>query len=125
MAVGSHLDADARAEPGDGDGFLDAVTRQGIDHRALAGAPVAVVAVGLDGLVRSWNDAATRLLGWTADEVLGEVVPFLPEHNLDDAARALDLLRHGTIETVGRGRSPRMRSPPATSGARRTPCWPS
>ena len=96
MAVDSHLDADARAEPGDGDGFLDAVTRQGIDHRALAGAPVAVVAVGLDGLVRSWNDAATRLLGWTADEVLGEVVPFLPEHNLDDAARALDLLLDGS-----------------------------
>ena len=45
-------------------------------HRHL---PVAACGIDDDGLVRSWNPAAERLLGWTADEVLGREPPFLGE----------------------------------------------
>jgi EAL domain-containing protein (putative c-di-GMP-specific phosphodiesterase class I) len=33
--------------------------------------PVALVGSGSDGVITSWNRAATQVLGWTADEVIG------------------------------------------------------
>jgi PAS domain S-box-containing protein len=44
----------------------------------LRGLPGAVVSVDLEDRVLSWNAAAERLFGWTADEVLGEVLPTVP-----------------------------------------------
>lgn len=42
-------------------------------------APLAIVAIDSKGLVQTWNPAAERLFGWTADEVLGRLVPIVPE----------------------------------------------
>ncbi len=45
---------------------------------ALVGTlPLGVAAVDGDGYVSLWNDAAARILGWKADEVLGRTVPCL------------------------------------------------
>lgn len=41
-------------------------------------APQAMIAVDLDWRVTRWNAAAEHLFGWTADEVLGKPLPYLP-----------------------------------------------
>jgi len=40
---------------------------------------LAIVALDRDGRVTLWNNAATRLFGWSAQEVLGEPFPAVPE----------------------------------------------
>ena len=42
-------------------------------------APVAVVAVDLEGRVTEWSPAAERMFGWTREEVLGSLNPIVPE----------------------------------------------
>ncbi|HYC51422.1 MAG TPA: response regulator [Gemmatimonadaceae bacterium] len=42
-------------------------------------APQAIVTVDQDWKVTRWNKAADRLFGWTADEVIGRPVPFVPD----------------------------------------------
>lgn len=39
--------------------------------------PLAIVGTDAAGTVRTWNPAASALFGWTAEEVLGRVAPFL------------------------------------------------
>jgi two-component system cell cycle sensor histidine kinase/response regulator CckA len=47
--------------------------------RALFDAsPLAVCSLTRDGRVRSWNPAAERLFGWTADELIGRPLPNVP-----------------------------------------------
>jgi PAS domain S-box-containing protein len=41
-------------------------------------APQAILTTDLDWNVTRWNRAAERLFGWTADEVLGRPIPFVP-----------------------------------------------
>jgi diguanylate cyclase (GGDEF)-like protein/PAS domain S-box-containing protein len=41
----------------------------------LASSPTATIVHDLDGIVRMWNPAAEALLGWSADEVIGQPVP--------------------------------------------------
>jgi PAS domain S-box-containing protein len=50
--------------------------------RALIQAsPLAILALDATGHVRSWNAAATRIFGWSENEVLGRVSPLTPpEH---------------------------------------------
>jgi two-component system cell cycle sensor histidine kinase/response regulator CckA len=40
---------------------------------------LSIVALDLDGRVTLWNNAATRLFGWSAQEVLGRPLPTVPE----------------------------------------------
>ncbi len=48
--------------------------------RALVQAsPLAIIGLDLDGKVLSWNPAAQRLFGWSAAEVIGRLLPILPE----------------------------------------------
>ena len=41
-------------------------------------APQAIVAVDLDWLTTGWNRAAEQMFGWTAEEVLGRQLPYIP-----------------------------------------------
>lgn len=41
------------------------------DAQILAGVRDAVIVTDLDGVVTYWNEGATRLFGWTADEMIG------------------------------------------------------
>ncbi|KQY27824.1 HWE histidine kinase domain-containing protein [Rhizobium sp. Root483D2] len=43
--------------------FLEAIVQSAIDY--------AIISMDLDGLVTSWNEGATRILGWTAEEMVG------------------------------------------------------
>ena len=58
-------------------------------------APVAIYAVDLQGRVVSWNAAAERLFGWTADEIVGELPLFLPEEEIEPALASLTTLLAG------------------------------
>jgi len=66
-----------------------------LDSPAIAHAPVAIYAVDLAGRVRAWNDAAERLFGWTASEVIGELVPFVAPEGIDEALAGLVALMEG------------------------------
>ena len=41
--------------------------------------PLPIVTLDLDGVVRSWNGAATQTFGWREDEVVGNRPPFEPD----------------------------------------------
>ncbi len=64
--------------------------------------PLPIVSLDLGARVTSWNQAATRLFGWSEEEVLGRELPYVPE----EEAEAADLLWkrglrgeiHGPIE---------------------------
>jgi PAS domain S-box-containing protein len=57
--------------------------------------PVAIVTTDEDGNVGMWNPAAEKLLGWTADEVIGRPIPFFQaiEPGLEVAAASQELRR--------------------------------
>lgn len=44
--------------------FLEAIVQSAIDY--------AIISMDLDGLVTSWNEGARRILGWSADEMVGK-----------------------------------------------------
>ena len=52
---------------------------------AIESSPVAIVEVGLDGRVRTWNPAAEQIFGWTAAEIVGRQVPLIPTELLDES----------------------------------------
>jgi PAS domain S-box-containing protein len=56
----------------------------------------AVLTKNLDGLVTSWNQGATRLFGYTAEEVVGKPVTILiPVERHDEGPTILDRIRRG------------------------------
>ena len=56
--------------------------------RALVEAsPLAICTLTPDGCVRSWNRAAEKLFGWTADEVIGAFLPNVPADMLGEYER--------------------------------------
>ena len=48
----------------------------------IEAAPLAMISFNLDGVVRSWNPAAERVLGWKESEVLGRLAPHIGEAHL-------------------------------------------
>jgi PAS domain S-box-containing protein len=64
-----------------------------LQRAILAGAGVAVVSCDPHGVVRSFNPAAERLLGYPADEAVGRASPGLWHDPLEVAARATELTR--------------------------------
>src|SRR5262249_53315625 len=55
-----------------------------------------IVSKTLDGIITSWNKAAQRTLGYSADEVIGKHVSMLmPPENLEDTERILGKIRRG------------------------------
>lgn len=44
--------------------FLEAIVQSAIDY--------AIISMDLDGLVTSWNEGAHKVLGWTAEEMIGK-----------------------------------------------------
>jgi nitrogen fixation/metabolism regulation signal transduction histidine kinase len=41
--------------------------------------PLAIIMLDLESHVLLWNNAAEKMYGWTAQETLGQFIPFLPE----------------------------------------------
>lgn len=56
----------------------------------------AIIGKTLDGIVTSWNDAATRIFGYTAEEMIGESITVLiPPDRQDEEPRILEKLKKG------------------------------
>jgi PAS domain S-box-containing protein len=75
----------------------------------IRASPVAIIVTDLDGNVSLWNDAAERIFGWTADEVLGRYNPIVPEHMEEEVhnirARIVAGELFANVETVRRTKS--------------------
>jgi PAS domain S-box-containing protein len=56
----------------------------------------AVLTKNLEGIITSWNHGATRLFGYTADEVIGKpVTTLMPEERRNEEPTILDRIRRG------------------------------
>jgi PAS domain S-box-containing protein len=56
----------------------------------------AIISKDLDGTITSWNAAATRILGFTADEMIGKsVLTLIPEHLQSDEPLIISTIRSG------------------------------
>ncbi len=70
-------------------------------HQTLAAiiqaSPAAIMLLELDGTVRLWNPAAERMFGWTADEVLGQVLPAVPESHQAEFRHHLEEVAQGRV----------------------------
>ena len=56
----------------------------------------AIISKSLDGIITSWNPAAERLFGYTADEMIGEPISkLMPEERHDDMESILGRIRRG------------------------------
>jgi len=56
----------------------------------------AIISKALDGTITSWNPAAERLFGYTADEIVGKPISILmPAERYDDMESILGRIRRG------------------------------
>ncbi|MDS1271665.1 PAS domain S-box protein [Lipingzhangella sp. LS1_29] len=66
----------------------------------LASASTPIVSLDLELRVVSWNRAAEEVFGWTAEEVLGQQVPFVPEELQAEHHAMLERARAGGAHSV-------------------------
>ncbi|WP_327586633.1 PAS domain S-box protein [Nonomuraea sp. NBC_00507] len=66
-----------------------------IARAVLASSPNAVVALDRDQSVLVWNEAAERLFGWTAEEMLGRRAPIVPAELTAELNAVLERVRTG------------------------------
>ena len=56
----------------------------------------AIISKTLEGIVTSWNDAAQRMFGYTADEMVGQsILKLIPEERVDEEPKILSQLKRG------------------------------
>ena len=70
----------------------------------------AIISKDLNGIITSWNAAATRILGYTADEIVGQsILKLIPEDLQSDEPLILSRIRAGQriehFDTVRRSKS--------------------
>ena len=62
----------------------------------IEAAPVAIIGLDLDGRVHSvWNPAAEKMLGWSAQDVMGRYLPSEPADNQEEFSRFREQIRKG------------------------------
>ncbi|HEX7180282.1 MAG TPA: PAS domain S-box protein [Thermoanaerobaculia bacterium] len=70
----------------------------------IESSPLAISVLDREGLVRAWNPAAERIFGWSRKEVLGRLVPSVPEARreefLDNLRRTFEGRPLSGVETV-------------------------
>jgi len=55
-----------------------------------------ILSKGLDGIVKSWNPAAVRVFGYTAEEMIGQsILKLIPEHLHSDENNIIDNIKAG------------------------------
>jgi PAS domain S-box-containing protein len=80
---------------------IEAELRESAKHLGELAAIVAssddvILSKNLDGTITSWNDAATRVFGYSADEMIGaSILKLIPEHLHSDEKTIIDSIRAG------------------------------
>ncbi len=79
----------------------------------IEAAPVAIIGLDLHGRVQSvWNPAAEKMLGWSEQEVMGKLLPTVPEDRQGEFKRFIEQIRRGmTLDGVDVRRQRRDGSP--------------
>ena len=79
---------------------LDEKLRRMLDaHTAvIESAAAAIVTVSPEFRVTTWNKAAERIFGWTAEEAIGEAPPFVPPQRLENALRVHERAMQGEVD---------------------------
>jgi diguanylate cyclase (GGDEF)-like protein/PAS domain S-box-containing protein len=62
-------------------------------------APVAIYATRLDGTISFWNPAAERTFGFTREQAIGQLAPFVPPEKRDEARQLRERVLAGEILT--------------------------
>ncbi|MHB1159531.1 MAG: PAS domain S-box protein [Chloroflexota bacterium] len=79
------------AEPKDADALRESnQTLQAL----IQASPLAIIATDQNDCVKLWNPAATRIFGWSEQEVLGRPNPTIPEHARSNYLALCRLLPH-------------------------------
>ncbi len=71
------------------------VDREAHLRTLIQASPLAIVVTDVQGRVTMWNRSAEKILGWTAEQVLGGPIPFTPE----DQPPELEVLRNAAAAT--------------------------
>jgi len=70
--------------------------------------PVAIIEVDLDRHITVWNEVAEDIFGWSSEEVVGTILPIIPEDRVEEynelAARAIQGEQINNYETERRRR---------------------
>jgi PAS domain S-box-containing protein len=70
---------------------------EGFVSSLFESSPAPIVAVDTDERVTAWNPAATRLFGWTAEEVLGRPYPLVPHEGEPHFQKAVEQVLGGSL----------------------------
>jgi len=92
---------------------IGAVEAQAQLAAIVASSDDAIVGKTLDGIITSWNPAAERMFGFTADEALGQsILLIIPEDRRDEETHVITQIRAGQrvdhFETVRRTKDGRL-----------------
>jgi PAS domain S-box-containing protein len=49
----------------------------------LESCPLAIIGLTTDGTVTLWSRGAQQLFGWTKEEVVGQALPSIPQHAIE------------------------------------------
>jgi PAS domain S-box-containing protein len=67
----------------------------------VAGAPMPIVVIDTDRTVKLWNEAAERVFGWKAEDVLWKTIPIVPTHLIPESqARTQAVARGERLELI-------------------------
>ena len=79
----------------------------------IAAAPTAIIGLDLDGNVQTvWNPAAEKMLGWSAQEIMGHALPSVPMEKQEEFRRFRERIRSGkTLDGVEVSRQKRDGTP--------------
>jgi two-component system, cell cycle sensor histidine kinase and response regulator CckA len=61
----------------------------------IAASPLATIVLDLNGAVQLWNPASERMFGWKSKQVLGKVLPHVPESELIEAREIIRRVTSG------------------------------
>lgn len=61
----------------------------------IQNSPVAIITSDTEGRLSSWNPAASRMFGWTEEEVVGGQAPYIAPENQEEAEALWDLALAG------------------------------